>query len=195
MWSGGGPPKTGGVGREDRFMTATHTALIVEVPAAEPAVAAHRAGLDRAAGWGMPAHITLIYPFLPPEAIDDHVLAALHTIAAAEPRFDLALDRVGWFGDTVVWLAPHPARPFIALTEALAARFPQAPPYGGAVDETIPHLTIGHDHPRAELEAAAEAVTAHLPIVTTVAAFRLIAGIPEPGGPWHPVADLPLGQH
>jgi 2'-5' RNA ligase len=175
-------------------MTATHTALIVAVPAAEPAVAAHRATLDRAASWGVPAHITLVFPFLPPEAVNDDTLAALHEIAAAEPRFDLTLDRIDWFGDTVVWLAPHPARPFIALTDALAARFPQAPPYGGAFDETIPHLTIGHDHPRPTLQAAAEAVTPHLPITTTVTAIRLIAGIRQPGGPWHPLADFPLGH-
>jgi len=174
-------------------MTATHTALIAEIPAAEPAVGAHRATLDRAATWGVPAHITLIYPFLPPPAIDTDTLAALRQIAAAEPRFALTLDRIGWFGDTVAWLAPNPAHPFIRLTEALTARFPQAPPYGGAHNGTIPHLTIGHDHPRPILEAAAEAVTAHLPITTPVTSIRLIAGIPEPGGPWHPVADFPLG--
>jgi 2'-5' RNA ligase len=175
-------------------MAPTHTALIVEIPAAEPAVAAHRATLDRAAGWGVPAHVTLVYPFLPPEAVDDHTLATLREIVAAEPRFDLSLDRIGWFGDTIVWLAPDPARPFIALTGALAARFPQALPYGGAFDDIVPHLTIGHDHPRPVLAAAAEAVTAHLPITTTVTSVRLVAGIPQPGGPWRPVADFPLGR-
>jgi 2'-5' RNA ligase len=174
-------------------MTATQTGLIVAVPAAEPAVAAHRATLDRAAGWGVHAHITLLYPFLPPEAVDDRTLAALHEIAAAEPRFDLTLDRIAWFGDTVVWLAPNPARPFRALTAALTARFPETPPYGGAHPEPVPHLTIGHDHPRPTLEAAATAVTAHLPITTTVTAIRLITGTPEPGGTWHPIADFPLG--
>ncbi|MFI7545419.1 2'-5' RNA ligase family protein [Actinoplanes sp. NPDC049599] len=174
-------------------MAATHTALIAVIPAAEAAVGDHRAVLDRAASWGVPAHITLVFPFLPPESVDPAVLAALRGIAAAEPRFDLTLDRVGWFGDTVVWLAPNPARPFITLTEALAARFPQAQPYAGAFDEVVPHLTIGHDHPRTDLAAAAAAVTAHLPIRTTVTSIRLIAGAREPGDSWETVADFPLG--
>ncbi|MEU8609403.1 2'-5' RNA ligase family protein [Actinoplanes sp. NPDC048791] len=174
-------------------MEPTHTALIIEIPAAEPAVNAHRTALDRAASWGVPAHITLVFPFLPPDKINDDTLTAIHQIAAAETPFDVTLDSIGWFGDTVVWLAPNPAQPFIALTAALAARFPQAQPYGGAFDETIPHLTIGHDHPRPTLEAAATAVTRHLPITTTVTSIRLIAGAREPGDNWHPVADFPLG--
>jgi 2'-5' RNA ligase len=174
-------------------MTPTHTALIVEVPAAEPAVGAHRAALDRAATWGVPAHITLVYPFLPPDAVDDTVLTAIRAIAAAEPGFALTLDRVGWFGDTVAWLAPTPDRPFIALTAALTRRFPQALPYGGAFDDTVPHLTFGHDRPHRELTAAAAAITAHLPITTTVTSIRLLAGNPEPGDSWRPVADFPLG--
>jgi 2'-5' RNA ligase len=174
-------------------MTATHTALIIEVPAAEPAVGAHRATLDPAASWGVPAHITLLYPFLPPATIGDDTLAAIAGIAAAEPAFELTLDRIGWFGDTVVWLAPNPARPFHTLTAALTARFPQAPPYGGAFDEIVPHLTIGEGGPRPTLQAAAAAVGTHLPITTTVTTIRLIAGIHEPGDNWHPVADFPLG--
>ncbi|MGW4946069.1 2'-5' RNA ligase family protein [Actinoplanes sp. NPDC004185] len=174
-------------------MRATHTALIVEVPAAEAAVSTHRAALDRAASWGVPAHITVLFPFLPPDTITDDVLTAVQEITDTQAPFEVTLDRVGWFGDTVVWLAPDPAQPFITLTAALTARFPRAQPYGGAFDETIPHLTIGHDHPRPTLAAAAAAVTRHLPITTTVTSLRLIAGAREPGHNWHPVADFPLG--
>jgi 2'-5' RNA ligase len=174
-------------------MTATHTALIAEIPAAEPAVDAHRATLDRAASWGVPAHITLVFPFLPPDAVNPAVLTVVREIVAAQPGFDLTLDDIGWFGDTVVWLAPNPAQPFITLTEALAARFPRAQPYDGAFDEVVPHLTIGHDHPHPVLQAAAEAVTAHLPITTPVTTISLIAGRREPGTSWHTVATFPLG--
>ncbi|GIE48735.1 hypothetical protein Ani05nite_22690 [Amorphoplanes nipponensis] len=173
-------------------MQATHTAVVIAVPAAEPAVATHRTALDRAASWGVPAHITLLWPFLPPSQINQEVLTALGRIAAQERAFTLTLDRIDWFGDTVVWLAPAPARPFLTLTTALTARFPQAPPYGGAFTETIPHLTIGHDHPRTTLQAAATAVTRHLPITTTVTTISLIAGAREPGDNWHTIADFPL---
>jgi hypothetical protein len=53
------------------------SALIVEVPAAEPAVARHRERLDSSAPLGVPAHITVLYPFLPPGAIGPAVLGDL----------------------------------------------------------------------------------------------------------------------
>ena len=39
------------------------TALIVEVPEAEPAVGALRLEHDRSAARGVPAHITILFPF------------------------------------------------------------------------------------------------------------------------------------
>src|ERR1700761_7063123 len=47
------------------------SALLIRVPAAEPAVGAHRARLDASARDGVPAHLTVLYPFLPPAQIDD----------------------------------------------------------------------------------------------------------------------------
>ena len=54
----------------------------------------------------------------------------------------MRFERTGRFPG-VVWLAPEPAEPFIALTELLAAAFPDHPPYEGAHDEIVPHLTLG----------------------------------------------------
>ncbi|MEV8503786.1 2'-5' RNA ligase family protein [Actinoplanes sp. NPDC051475] len=174
-------------------MTPTHSALIVPVPTAEPAVRHHRAHLDRAAGWGVPAHITVLYPFLPPARITAAVLDTLRDIVAGVPRFTAAITHADWFGDTVVWLAPTPAEPFTTLTHAIAARFPGAQPYEGAHPDVVPHLTIGHDHPPATLRAAADEAATHLPITADIDAVHLIQGIPAPGGPWHTAAELPLG--
>jgi hypothetical protein len=43
-----------------------------------------------------------------------------------------------------LYLAPSPAEPFKALTQAVVERYPDYPPYGGeyAVSELTPHLTI-----------------------------------------------------
>jgi hypothetical protein len=43
--------------------------LIIEVPEAEPAVRQHRERLDASAPLGIPAHITVLFPFMPPETI------------------------------------------------------------------------------------------------------------------------------
>ena len=54
---------------------ATQSAVIVAIPEAEAAVAALRLRLDPAAAWGVPAHVTVLYPFLPPDEIDGRALA------------------------------------------------------------------------------------------------------------------------
>jgi 2'-5' RNA ligase len=188
---GGPPPRP--ASRLSIMETTTQTALIVAVPEAEAAVGPFRASLDRAAGWGVPAHVTVLYPFLAPARLGEDVLAALGEVFAAVPRFDVAFDRVAWFGENVVWLAPSPDRPFRDLTAAVVGRFPETPPYEGAFgDEVVPHLTIGHDAPLAVLTKAGEAVAAQLPIHASVGAVRLIAGTPAPDS-WRSVAEFPLG--
>lgn len=130
------------------------SALLVTVPAAEPAVARHRSRLDTSAAVGVPAHITVLYPFLPPDLIDADTHATLTRLFASVPGFRFTLDRTRWFPDPVLWLGPSDPAPFSALTGLVAAGFPSCPPYGGQVAEVIPHLTIGDGAPRAELEAA-----------------------------------------
>jgi hypothetical protein len=43
------------------------SALIIEVPEAEAAVQRHRQRLDANAPLGIPAHITVLAPFMPPD--------------------------------------------------------------------------------------------------------------------------------
>jgi hypothetical protein len=49
----------------------TESALVVVVPEAEAAVNAHRRRLDPAAAWGVPAHVTVLYPFAPPHTLTE----------------------------------------------------------------------------------------------------------------------------
>ncbi|MFI5836223.1 2'-5' RNA ligase family protein [Micromonospora sp. NPDC051300] len=173
-------------------MEPTETALIVAVPETERAVGRFRSVLDTTAGWGVPAHVTVLYPFLPPERIDDDVLTALSRIFDATPRFDVTFAEVGWFGDTVVWLSPQPGDGFRLLTAAVWRRFPEAPPYAGAHADVVPHLTVGHDAPKHVLAEAAMAVVDHLPIRAAVDTVRLIAGSPAPRS-WHTLREFRLG--
>ncbi|WP_250037599.1 2'-5' RNA ligase family protein [Paractinoplanes maris] len=174
-------------------MEPTHSALIVAVAEAEAVVGAHRDLLDEAASWGVPAHITVCFPFLPPAEIDEHVLAGLRQAAAGVPAFFCALTEVRWFDERVVWLAPDPPGPFQSLTAAVTARFPAARPYDGLYDEVVPHLTIGHDHPPAALKGAADAVGEHLPIHARVTSMRLAVGSPVPGASWLTLEEFALG--
>lgn len=174
------------------------SALLVAVPDAEPAVREHRARLDSSARDGVPAHLTVLYPFLPPASIDGAVLTSLRRLFAGFAPFDITLDRVSWFGEEVVWLAPRDDGPFRALISAAWAAFPGCPPYGNKYADVIPHLTIGDRDDPVALRAAAEAVDGHLPVATRAAAVTLMAG-PAPGnlavppGQWRMLTTFPLG--
>jgi hypothetical protein len=169
------------------------SALLVMVPEADPVVGRHRAVLDRAAGLGVAAHVSVLVPFVAPELIDGAVLAGVREVVGGVPRFSAELARVSWFGDRVVFLAPEPAEPFRVLTGALWRRFPGCPPYGGEFAEVVPHLTIGHDAPPGVLSAAAAEVVVSLPVCFEVASVLLLAGDDRPGS-WATVAEFPLAN-
>ena len=111
---------------------------MIAVPEAEPAVGRLRSLCDHADSTGVPAHVTLLFPF----GDRDDGLAEL--FAQFEP-FDFALTELRRWPD-VLWVTPEPAEPFVELTNALAARYPEHPPYEGAHDRVIPHLTVAYHH-------------------------------------------------
>ena len=49
-------------------VTASESAVLVPFPEAERVVSPYRARLDGAAALGVPAHVTVLYPFVPPPA-------------------------------------------------------------------------------------------------------------------------------
>ncbi|MFL6156046.1 MAG: 2'-5' RNA ligase family protein [Marmoricola sp.] len=90
----------------------------------------------------VPAHITLLAPFLPEAAIDDTVLGRLADFFADVTPFDFELTEVCEFPGGITYLAPEPAATFRLLTAELHRMFPEFPPYGGTFDDVVPHLTV-----------------------------------------------------
>ena len=154
--------------------------MIVAVPEAEPYVADLRLQHDWSAQHGVPAHITILFPFAPPDQVDEQALGEL--FARFHP-IDFELDRVERFDDGLTWLHPQPSEPFVDLTAGVAQRWPDHPPYEGAFDEPIPHLTVGEQY----LE-----LNVPLPIACHAAEVTLI----EEGedGMWTTRRRFPLGQ-
>jgi 2'-5' RNA ligase len=165
--------------------------LIIEVPAAEPLVSARRARLDASAPLGVPAHITILFPFLPPQAITAQDLTRLRELFSDVRAFAFRLDHTDWFGDDVLWLGPADPAPFRALTERVFRAYPAFPPFGGQFDEVVPHLTIGHGQPLGALRDAAEAVRPGLPIVAEATAVTLMTQQPA-GEDWARAATFRL---
>jgi hypothetical protein len=110
----------------------------------------------------VPPHVTILAPFFDVEGLDRGVIARVGEIVAGVPAFDVGFEAVRrWpaseLGTGVVWLEPAPAEPFVALTRAIWAAFPDYPPYGRRDDELEAHLTIAIDVPARFDAAEAEA--------------------------------------
>ena len=174
--------------------SASESALIVTVPAAEAAIAPYRAVFDAAARLGVPAHLTLLYPFRPVEVLTAHDVRLLENLFGGTPPYDLVLARTAWFGDEVLYLAPEDPGRYVGLTRMVVDAFPDYPPYGGAYEQVVPHVTIGQGDV-VELRAAEDDVRRSLPIGQRVASVELWSGPPlETGrGPWRRVSAFPLG--
>jgi 2'-5' RNA ligase len=156
---------------------ATHTALCLPVPEAERVVAQLRERYDPSAGAGIPAHITLVTPFAP---ITDELHDELRAFFAAVAPFPFELTQTGRFPDTL-YLAPEPAAPFEALIAQLSARYPDHPPYGGAFDTVIPHVTVAHATRGATLDAIGAVVRSTLPVQALATTALLFEGSNDAG--------------
>lgn len=116
------------------------TALVVLVPEAEPLVAAYRLRHDPSAARGVPAHVTILYPFR--SELDDIADDDIAEVAVGVTAFDVAFATVDQFPSGVVYLAPSPSEPFHRLIAAAMRMFPDCPPYSGTISDPVPHLTV-----------------------------------------------------
>jgi 2'-5' RNA ligase len=142
---------------------------------------------------GIPLHVTLLYPFVRPDELDA-ALPRLTKVVERHERFDFTLTDLKTFPRTV-WVAPDPAAPFVALTRAIEAAFPERPHAGGAFAEVIPHVTLVDGLDESLLE---ETVQRLRPVVepllpVTRRAEEAVVLAEQEDGQMPIVARLPLG--
>jgi 2'-5' RNA ligase len=173
---------------------ASESALVVLVPEAEAVVWRLRARHVRSAALGMPAHITVLYPFKPPEEIGARVLEDLAACAARFPAFRFTLRELRRFTG-VLYLAPDPDEPFRRLTLGIWECFPESPPYGGRIADIVPHLTVadiwtndGLDEIATEFARSARG---RLPIAGRANALALMDNV---SGRWQVRSTVALGR-
>jgi 2'-5' RNA ligase len=165
------------------------SAVIVTVPEAEPVVGSWRMQYTLDAPAGIPPHVTVLFPFVPSERVGEVERRVGEIVAAALP-FDLVFARTARFPETL-YLDPEPAEPFLALTCAIASEWPKHPPYGGAFETVVPHLTVAESEDSALLDRIAEEVQPQLPVKTGVREASLF--VEDETGRWHEHDRLPLG--
>jgi hypothetical protein len=77
-----------------------------------------------------------------------------------------------------LYLAPTPSQPFVELTRAVFQQYPETPPYDGAFDEIIPHLTLTRASEDLSFERMAQeveiALRPQLPIEITATEIHLL---------------------
>ncbi len=139
-----------------------------------------------------PAHLTLFFPFVPPEAVED-TIESLTAVCAQVPSFPLTLDRYGRF-ETTHFLQPADPQELIELHRRLSALVPGYPPYDGEYGpDLFPHLTLAQCETKAEADAVQLPPTPSLSF--TVDRLHLYLGPPEQRVPWVPVAIIHLRGH
>ena len=113
----------------------------------------------------------------------------LGDLFASQPAFHYRLPRVGRFPE-VAWLAPEPVEPIKELIALIVSRYPEYPPYEGAHDEVIPHLTVAEGG--AELQDEVEAaLKPFLPVAAQASEVAML--VEDESGQWHPGERFPLG--
>ncbi|MER7991160.1 2'-5' RNA ligase family protein [Streptomyces noursei] len=152
---------------------AGRTGLVIRIPEAEPAVHAWRERFDPSARAGVPAHVTVVFPFLDGSRVEGRVHRDLADVLGGHHSFDVRFERCGRFPG-VLYLAPEPDAPLRRLTEAMTERWPEAPPYGGAFTEVVPHLTVADGQDDAVLDEIEAALRAELPFTARVSSVDLM---------------------
>ena len=165
------------------------TAIVVLVPEARAAADRWRRAHTADGAAGMPPHVTLLYPFVDDAVLGEPELEAVRAVVSAHAAFDFTLARLDAFPG-VLYLAPEPDGPFRELTAALARAFPEHPPYGGAFDDVVPHLTLAEDA-AAPLEEIRVDVAGALPIAARAGEAAVMRLVDDR---WAVHARAPLGR-
>ena len=140
---------------------------------------------------GVPAHVTLLYPFIELEDLEPSVRRRLRQIAAAHLPFDYRHDRIAEWPDAI-YVVVEPGAPFKRLQRDLQAAFPEWPIYGPEFTlEFEPHITVADAKGKLEPGVRDASAWRALPGPARAEAIDVIATRPD--GRWKLVWRIPLG--
>ena len=141
---------------------------------------------------GLPAHLTMLYPFVEPGRLRADVRHRLAAVAARTLPFDYRLTGPATWPDAI-YAAVDPVAPFVALQGGLAEAFPAFPIYGADPGfGFVPHVTIAEGPSTGNLALLDDPAWRYLPRVRRVASIEVIARLPD--APWRTIWRLTLGR-
>jgi hypothetical protein len=171
---------------------------VLDAPPAQGAISAARRRIEAAVGWlqasPVPAHLTVLFPFLPPDHIGPAHRAQLAEECRTHAPFCFVLDRVV-HKDGLLSLEPRPSAALDRLVAGVRGRSPDTPPYRGQYGPAPRlHLTVDYGPSLAALDPSVlqelqATLTAALPLTVPVDQLDLWVAT---GGRWSRSTCFPL---
>ena len=158
----------------------SESVLLIPVVEVSDLVGELRLEHDPSARAGVPPHITILYPFVPPSRIDARVSGDLSRFIGGIDAFDLSLTAVDEFEQGVLYLVPEPRDRFVNLIETTSERFGLLP-FDGAYPEVVPHLTVMQNAPARERDRVRRILEPRLPRSCRAAEAWLMTGSNDAG--------------
>ena len=137
---------------------------------------------------GVPPHVTILFPFVPAANVDAALVDDVRALVRGFEPFAFELRTLARWPE-ILYVPPEPPEPFVRLTEAFVAAYPEHPPYEGVHETIVPHLSVAKGAPET-LAAAERDVLPSLPIRASVRELVLIAE--QAPDDWRTAARLPL---
>jgi 2'-5' RNA ligase len=141
---------------------------------------------------GVPAHMTLLHPFVEPDGLGPPVRRRLRDVAATHPPFGYRQSGMAEWPDAI-YVAVEPVAPFVRLQHDLQTAFPEWPLYGPDFDlDFEPHITVAHGEGILAPGVREDRAWLALPRPARVSSIDVIAT--DPVGHWRLVWRIPLGE-
>ncbi|NNF53258.1 MAG: hypothetical protein HKN03_02340 [Acidimicrobiales bacterium] len=167
---------------EGRSRLRGSTALLFLVPEAQDLFDA----VGGATPGGIPAHITVLYPFIRPPKITSQTRDELAQLAAATDRFEVTITSLAQY-EITTYLNLEPEEPIRTITYRIFEQWPNYPPYGDIDLYIQPHMALAQGVIPSDVESTA---LPHLPVNAEIT--HLTVMVRRWSGRWKVDAQFPL---
>ncbi len=158
------------------------TALLFLVPEAQDLFDA----VGGATPGGIPAHITVLYPFVPPIKATSQTRDALTQLAAETDCFSVTITSLAQW-EITTYLDLEPEAPVRSLTYRIFDRWPNYPPYGDVDLYIQPHMALAQGVIPSDVEATA---LPYLPVEAEITHLTMM--VRRWSGRWKIDSQFPL---